>query len=244
MGEEEFIDAILGGCVIAGTVGMAADGIGDSLDVYETRLKAVAAHRGKAIAMIKPRTQEEILRRIRLAEASGALAIGIDIDSAGRAARAQPGQTVEPKTADQLRELTASTKLPFIVKGIMTPEDARTAMDAGAAAIVVSNHGGRVLDHTPGGADVLPEIADAVKGRALVFCDGGVRHGVDVLKLLALGADAVLVGRPLIRGAFGGGPEGVSLVLNKIKAELLEAMVMTGTESVKNVGRDILVQPA
>ncbi len=240
IGEDEFIDAIIGGCQKAGTIGMAADGIGDPLSVYETRLRAIAAQSGKGIAIIKPRTQEEIIKRIRLVEASGALAVGIDIDSAGKAARALPGQTVEPKTTAQLRELVRATRLPFIVKGIMTVDEAVMAKEAGASAIVVSNHGGRVLDHTPGAAEVLPAIAEKLKGKLVIFCDGGVRYGADALKYLALGADAVLVGRPVVRGAFGGGQDGVALVLKKMKNELVDAMVLTGTASVRKVQEKIL----
>lgn len=240
MGEDDYINAILGGCLAAGSLGMAADGIQDPLNVYEGRLKAVSAHKGKAIAIIKPRLQNEILDRIRLVEASGAVAVGVDIDSAGRAAMALPGQTVEPKTPGQLRELVRATKLPFIIKGIMTADEAEMAREVGAAAVVVSNHGGRVLDHTPGVAAVLPEVAKKVKGKMLVFADGGVRYGADVLKLLALGADAVLVGRPLIRGAFGGGKDGVALLLNKLKSELIVSMTLTGTASVQSVSPKIL----
>ncbi len=240
MTEDDFINAILGGCLAAGSLGMAADGIQDPLSVYETRLKAVSAHKGKAIAIIKPRLQSEILDRIKLVEASGALAVGMDIDSAGRASMALPGQTVEPKTPAQLRELVKATKLPFILKGIMTMDEAETALQAGAAAIVVSNHGGRVLDHTPGVAQVLPEIARKLKGKLLVFADGGVRYGADVLKLLALGADAVLVGRPLVRGAHGGGREGVALLLNRMASELTVSMTLTGTASVRGVSPKIL----
>ena len=105
---------------------------------------------------------------------------------------------------------------------------------------MVSNHGGRVLDHTPGTAEVLPGIAATVKGKTKVLVDGGVRTGADVLKMLALGADAVLIGRPLVTGAFGGGAEGVASILNKLKAELISAMLLTGTASVRNVSPDIL----
>jgi isopentenyl diphosphate isomerase/L-lactate dehydrogenase-like FMN-dependent dehydrogenase len=241
MTEDDYINAILGGCLSTGSLGMAADGIQDPLNVYEGRLKAVSAHQGKAIAIIKPRLQNEILDRIRLVEAAGALAVGVDIDSAGRAAMALPGQTVEPKTPAQLRELVQATKLPFILKGIMTPDEAEMALQSGAAAIVVSNHGGRVLDHTPGVAAVLPAVARKVKGKMVVFADGGIRYGADVLKLLALGADAVLLGRPLIRGAFGGGKDGVALLLNKMKNELIVSMTLTGTASVQNVSPRILV---
>jgi 4-hydroxymandelate oxidase len=240
MTDAEYIDAMLGGCRLAGTCGLAADGIGDPLDVFEIRLKAVSKYQGKAIVTIKPKTQEEIIKRIRLIEQVGAIAFAVDIDSAGRAARAVPGQTVEPKTVSQLRELARSTKLPFIVKGIMTVEEAEKALDAGAAGIVVSNHGGRVLDHTPGTADVLAKISARVKGKMVIFADGAVRYGTDVLKMLALGADVVLVGRPILRGAVGGGQAGVALMINKMKTELVDSMVLTGTADVKKVSRDII----
>jgi 4-hydroxymandelate oxidase len=239
--EEEYAEGIIGGCAQAGTLGFAADGIEDPLSVYETRLKIVGKYRGRAAAQIKPRTNEQIIERIRIIERAGAPFFAIDIDSAGRAARALPGQTVEPKTLKQLREIAKSTKLPFVIKGVMTPEEAQMALEIGAAGIVVSNHGGRVLDHTPGTAQILPAIAAKVKGKMVIFADGGVRYGADVLKMLALGADAVLVGRPLVRGSVGGGQEGVAMMLKKLNDELIVAMTLTGTADVKKVSRKILV---
>lgn len=241
MGEEEYINAILGGCRAAGTLGMAADGIGDPVDVFKRRMDVLkATYNGKGMVMIKPRIQEEIIKRVRLMEEAGAVAFGVDVDSAGRAARALPGQTVEPKTLAQLEELVKATRLPFIVKGVMTVEEAQRAVDAGAKGIVISNHGGRVLDYTPGVAEVLPAIADKLKGKVVIFVDGAVRRGADVLKLLALGADACLVGRPLIRGAHGGGQEGVALMLNAFKQQLTDGMVLTGTSSLRNVSSSII----
>ena len=224
-----------------GTIGWAADGIGDPLNVFEIRLKAVSKYKGKAIVTIKPKTQEEIIKRIRLIEQAGAVAFAIDIDSAGRAARAVPGQTVEPKSLKQLQEIVRSTKLPFIIKGVMTVDEAQKAVDVGAAGIVVSNHGGRVLDYTPGVADILPKIAAKVKGQTVILTDGCMKYGTDVLKMLAMGADAVLSGRHLLRGAVGGGREGVALMINKMKSELVDSMVLTGTASVRKVSKDILV---
>ena len=121
--------------------------------------------------------------------------------------------------------------LPVILKGVMTAGDAELAVEAGAAGIVVSNHGGRVLDHTPGTADVLPEIAAAVKGRIRILADGGIRGGADVLKMLALGAEAVLVGRPMAVAAVGGGREGVAFLLNRYGDELRTAMMYAGCGS-------------
>ena len=240
MSEEDFIEALFGGAAKLGTMSLVADGTEDPLETYQIRLKAITKY-GRGIGVIKPRDQAEIVRRIRLVEAAGATAVAVDVDSAGRAARAAKlGQIIEPKTAKHLRELVASTKLPFIVKGIMTPDEALIALDVGAKAIVVTNHGGRNLDHTPGTIEVLPAIAEKVKGRMTVLADGGIRHGADALKFLALGADAVLVGRPVVRGAHGGGAEGVQLILEKIRGELAEAMVMTGVASVRKVSRNVV----
>jgi len=242
MTEDAYAEAILAGCAKAGTLGAIADGIGDPVEVFEKRLLVLNRLNVKAIVGLKPRTQEEIIARIRKAEASGnVVAITIDVDSSGRAARALPGQTVEPKTVKQLQELVAATKIPILVKGVMTPEEALAIAKSGAAGIVVSNHGGRVLDHTPGTAEVLPAIAAKVKGRMLVLVDGTVRYGHDVLKYQALGADAVLVGRHLVRGAHGGGAEGVSLLLNTMRQELEAAMVLTGVGNAKAANRSILV---
>jgi hypothetical protein len=119
--------------------------------------------------------------------------------------------SVEPKTVAELKELVRAVRVPLVVKGIMTPDEALKAAEAGAAGIVVSNHGGRVLDHTPGTAGVLPAIADMVKGKMVIFVDGCVHHGNDVIKYMVVGADAVLVGRHRMRAAYGGGREGVAL---------------------------------
>jgi isopentenyl diphosphate isomerase/L-lactate dehydrogenase-like FMN-dependent dehydrogenase len=123
----------------------------------------------------------------------------------------------------------------------MTADEAMIALEAGAQAIVVSNHGGRVLDHTPGSAEVLPQIAKLVKGRLKIMVDGGVRSGVDVLKMLALGADAVMIGRPIAIAAVGGGADGVVKYLDKIRAELTSAMVMTGCATIGEVSSRVLV---
>jgi isopentenyl diphosphate isomerase/L-lactate dehydrogenase-like FMN-dependent dehydrogenase len=240
IGEEEFVEAIVGGCQQAGTIGWVADGIGDPTNVFERRMSVVKNYPGRVIVTIKPKSQEEIIKRIAMIEQAGGIAFGIDLDSAGRAARAVPGQIVEPKTRKQIEELVKSTRLPFIAKGIMTVEEAQIAVDAGARGIVVSNHGGRVLDHTPGVAEVLPEIAAKVKGKVLILADGSVRHGADVLKLLALGADATLCGRPLVRGAHGAGKDGVALMINAIKAEMTDSMVLTGVASARKVPHSIL----
>ena len=122
----------------------------------------------------------------------------------------------------------------------MTLDDAMRCMDAGVKGIVVSNHGGRRQDHTAGTAEVLPAIAAKLKGKIPILTDGCVATGTDVLKYLALGADVVMVGRHLLRAAFGGGPEGVALFMNKMKAEFASAMLLTGVPTVSKIDSSII----
>jgi isopentenyl diphosphate isomerase/L-lactate dehydrogenase-like FMN-dependent dehydrogenase len=130
------------------------------------------------------------------------------------------------------------TGLPLVVKGILTGEDARRAVDEGVDAIVVSNHGGRQLDHAPASLTVLPEVVGAVGGRVPVLADGGIRHGTDVFVCLALGASAVLVGRAAVWGLAAGGEDGVVEVLEILRGELDNAMALTGCNRVEEIARD------
>ncbi|KGG80341.1 (S)-2-hydroxy-acid oxidase [Caloranaerobacter azorensis H53214] len=237
--EEEYVNAVLKGSISAGTIGMTGDTA--DLSMYITGLEGIRNVNGKGIPIIKPRENEKIIENIRKAEEVKPLAVGVDIDGAGLITMALKGQPVGPKTKSELKELVESTNLPFILKGIMTPEEAEIAVQVGAKAIVVSNHGGRVLDHTPGVAKVLPEIVDAVKGKIIILADGGIRSGVDVFKMLALGADAVLLGRPIIIGAYGGYEKGVTAVLNKMKKELLQAMILTGCKDIESIDRTKII---
>ncbi len=127
-----------------------------------------------------------------------------------------------------LEELAAECSLPVLVKGVLTAEDATLAVEHGAAGVVVSNHGGRQLDCTLASADALPEVVDAVDGRASVLVDGGVRRGADVAIALALGADAVLVGRPALWGLAVGGEEGALRVLALLREELELTLALCG----------------
>jgi len=238
LSEREFIGMIISGSKAAGSLGFSGDGADPAM--YDSGVEAVAAEDGWGIPVIKPREQEEVIKRIRGAESAGAVAVGMDIDGAGLVTMALKGQPVGPKNRAELEEIISSTSLPFIVKGIMTADEAVMCAEAGVAAIVVSNHGGRILDYTPGVADVLPEIAAAVEGKVTILADGGVRTGVDVLKLLALGANAVLVGRPLVVGAFGGGTEGVRYIIEKMTAELSQAMILTGCASLDEINHRVI----
>lgn len=128
------------------------------------------------------------------------------------------------KSVAELREIAAYAGIPLILKGIMTVRGAEKALEAGAAGIVVSNHGGRVLDQVPATAEVLPAIANAVGNSMTVLIDGGIRNGLDILKALALGAKGVLIGRPFVTAVYGGGSEGVAVYIKKLASELCDAM--------------------
>ncbi|HWO47180.1 MAG TPA: alpha-hydroxy acid oxidase, partial [Solirubrobacterales bacterium] len=127
--------------------------------------------------------------------------------------------------------LASECSIPVFVKGLVTAEDADLALAHGAAGVVVSNHGGRQLDRSLATADALPEIADALAGRATLLVDGGIRRGIDVATALALGADAVLVGRPALWGLAAGGKEGVAAVLGMLREELELTLGLCGCTS-------------
>ena len=135
--------------------------------------------------------------------------------------------------------LRAQTRLPILVKGILTAEDANRAVSAGVAGVIVSNHGGRQLDGAPASVVALPEVVDAVAGRAEVLLDGGIRRGTDVLKALALGARAVCIGRPYLWALAASGEDGVRDVLRLLREELSLAMALSGRPSVSAVDRTL-----
>jgi len=127
-----------------------------------------------------------------------------------------------------------------VIKGILTSEDAKLAVEHGAAGIIVSNHGGRQLDSVPSGISALPEVVEAVDGKCEVLMDGGVRRGTDVLKALALGARAVLIGRPYVWGLAIGGEEGVTAVLETLRRELSNAMALSGRPTIESIDRTLV----
>ncbi len=236
--EEEYSCAVVNGCRRVGTIAMTGDG--SDPKEFHSGLKALKSVEGYGIPVIKPRKIESIIAMAKLAADAGAPAFGVDVDAAAFVGTTDSDYWLGPKTVAELRTVKQQTTIPFIVKGIMTPDEAEACCTAGVDAIVVSNHGGRVLDHLPGTAEVLPGIAAAVKGKITILVDGGIRHGVDVLKMLALGADAVLVGRSVAIGAVGGGSNGVEFVIHKLAGELRAAMVLTGTADVASVSRTII----
>ena len=238
MDERDYLSAMVAGGKEAGSITFTCDGPNPMF--FDLGIELLSKNQGWGVPTLKPRQEEAFLSLLRRAEDCGVVAVASDIDSAGIIHMKRAGQPVGPKPVEAWGKIISQTKLPIILKGIMTAEDAKKAAQAGAAGIVVSNHGGRVLDHTPGTAEVLPEIAAEVKGKIRIFVDGGVRSGTDVLKMLALGAEAVLVGRPMAVAAVGGGQEGVTFLLNQYADQLRTAMLYTGCGSLAEISPSIL----
>jgi len=228
--------ALIEGCESSGILGFTGDGADD--DVFAGTIDAIKKADGWGVPTIKPWEMSLIMKKIKMAEQSGAKALAMDIDAAGLAFLALQGKPVGPISLNMLKEITSATELPFIIKGVMTPEAAKLAVEGGASGIIVSNHGGRVLDHTPATAEVLEEITKVVDGKIKVFVDGGIRSGLDIFRALALGADGVLIARPFTIAVYGGGAEGVKAYVDQLKAELENVMLMTGARNLKEITRE------
>ncbi len=176
----------------------------------------------------------------------GVLAVNLD-GMAPAEIRSEPGRSAvflglmdaAPRW-DDIAWLKSQTTLPVILKGITSADDALRAVEIGADAVIVSNHGGRALDGLPATAEILPVIARAVAGRVPVLCDGGIRRGTDVLKALALGASAVLIGRPQIHALAVGGAQGVAHMLTILRAELEVAMALTGCRTLQDIDQGVI----
>ncbi len=240
--EREYINSVVEGCIENNIYPMVGDTAVDEFLIEN--LRVLKEHGGNGIVFIKPWENSDIKRKIKLAEQSGAFAVGVDIDACGLVTLSMHGKTVQPKTVEAIKDLKSSTNLPFILKGIMTKEDALMAVESGVDAIVVSNHGGRVLDHTPGVCDVLQDISESVKGKVIVLADGGVRTGVDVVKMLGLGADGVLIGRPFVTASFGGLTEGVDMYVKKVISEIESTMILTGCQNIEDIDSKVIFKKA
>lgn len=206
---------------------------------------------------------EVATRLVRRAEAAGyrAIVLTVDLPVMGNRERSKrhavpmpPPPLVEanfvdieqedlgqiPVTWETVDWLRSITELPVLLKGILTVEDALVALEHGVSGIIVSNHGGRQLDSAVTSIEALPEIVDAVTGRCEVYMDGGIRRGTDILKALALGARAVLVGRPVLWGLAADGAHGVQQVLEILRTELERAMKLAGCPTLATINRSLV----
>lgn len=231
-------EVLVSACAEAGIAAFTGDGTDPA--VVQAAAEAIKKAGGAGIPTIKPWSVEVVREKMRLVE--GAFAMAMDIDAAGLPFLKNMEPPAGSKTIEELRQIQKEAGVPFIVKGIMTVKGALKAKEAGAAGIIVSNHGGRVLDQCPATAEVLPDIVKAVGGELTILVDGGIRSGADILKALALGADGVVIARPFVTAVYGGGRDGVHTLVKKLAGELADAMAMCGVHSLSEITGDILWQ--
>lgn len=231
-----YTEELVKGCIDAGTIAFTGDGMYD--DMFKGPLEILRKQQGYGVPTIKPWAKEHMLWRMDLAAEVNALAIASDIDASGLTNLRKSVTPVGFKTVEDLKELKQMSHVPFILKGIMSVKGAMKALEAGVDGIIVSNHGGRVLDNCLSGIEVLQDIVKAVDGRMKVFVDGGIRSGNDVFKALALGADGVLIGRSISHAVIGDGAQGVKIYLDKIQLELKEAMAMAGCKRIEDINEE------
>lgn len=231
--DESYNDALVSGCASAGIAAFTGDGTNP--EVMRAATRAIAAAGGIGVPTVKPWNAALIAEKMELVKASGAFAVAMDVDAAGLPFLKNMTPPAGSKSVEELRAIIAAAQLPFIVKGVMTVRGALKAKEAGAAAILVSNHGGRVLDGCPATAEVLPEIAAAVGGSMTILVDGGLRSGNDIFKALALGANGVVIARPFVTAVYGGGADGAAAYAEKLGEELADTMTMCGAHSLAEI---------
>ena len=216
-----------------GIMGFTGDGVDPNVMINAVaKMEQIS---GIGCSTIKPWNKEAVMEKLDILNNKNIFCVAMDVDGAGLPFLKAMNPNAGSKTVDEMKELISYAKMPFIIKGIMTVAGAKKAVEAGASAIVVSNHGGRVQGACPSTCEVLPEIAAAVKGKTKIFVDGGIRSGVDVFRAIALGADAVLIGRPIINAIYGSAEEGLPVYMDKIVGELKSTMTMCGVGSLKDI---------
>lgn len=231
--------ALLKACAANGIAAFTGDGVNEKVMINATG--AIKEVGGLGVPTVKPWSKEVVADKMKLVKESGSFAVAMDIDAAGLPFLKNCEPPAGSKSVEELKEIIGEFTVPFIVKGVITVKGALKAKEAGAAAIIVSNHGGRVLDQCPATAEVLPEIVEALKGSGMtILVDGGIRTGVDVFKALAMGADGVLIARPFVTAVYGGGEDGVKIYIDKLAGELEDAMAMCGAHSISDITPDMV----
>ncbi len=234
--DPEYNTILIKACADYGLMALTGDGV-------DPKIMLAAADDmekigGVGCPVIKPWNKEAVFEKLDVLNAKDIFCVGMDIDGAGLPFLKAMNPNAGSKSVEEMREIISYAKMPFIIKGIMTARGAEKAVEAGAAAIVVSNHGGRVQGAVPSTAEVLPEIAAAVKGKTVILVDGGIRSGVDVFRAIALGAEGVLIGRPILPMIYAAGEEGFRVYMDKIIGELKSTMTMCGAASLADITRD------
>ncbi len=233
--DQEYNSILVKAAYEYGVLALTGDGVNP--EIMKSAVSDMKKYEGMGIPTIKPWNKEFVFEKLDILNESGIFAAAMDVDGAGLPFLKAMNPNAGSKSVDEMKEIISYAQMPFMIKGIMTVNGALKAVEAGAKAIVVSNHGGRVQGGVPSTAEVLPAIADAVKGKVKIFVDGGIRSGVDVFRALALGADAVLIGRPILNMIYGGGEEGFKVYMDKIVGELKSTMTMCGAASLKDIDK-------
>ena len=234
--DDSYNKVLIEGCAESGIIGFTGDGLNGDIMINAT--KNIKENNGLGVPTVKPWDKETCFKKLDMAKQSGALAIAMDIDAAGLPFLQNQIPPAGRKSVLELKEIIQYAEVPFIIKGVLSVNGSLKAVEAGAKAIVVSNHGGRVLDDCASTAAVLKNIAEAVKGKAMVLVDGGIRSGGEIFKALALGADAVLIARPYVNAIYGADREGVKILTETLGNELKDAMMMCGVSSLKDISID------
>jgi isopentenyl diphosphate isomerase/L-lactate dehydrogenase-like FMN-dependent dehydrogenase len=229
----EYNRAVINGCKDAGTLAFTFFDPND-----DKTLDEIINADCWGIPTVKPWPVEVMLRQFKEAEEKGLFAVCTDVDGAGLSLVQGMNNPVGPKSVKELTYLISNVKIPVLIKGIMTVAGAQKAVDAGAYGIVISTHGGRVQDQTPAPIEMLQDIANAVKGKIKIFIDGSIRSGIDVYKCIALGADAVLIGRPYVTTVYGADREGAEFYTKMLGTQLRETMMMTGAKNIGEITKD------
>jgi isopentenyl diphosphate isomerase/L-lactate dehydrogenase-like FMN-dependent dehydrogenase len=210
----------------------------------EKELRGMTETGAKVIKIIKPYADHGLIfEKLAQAEKYGVFAVGMDTDFVfgGKKKRGYAmDYPVAPKTSDDIRRFIGATKLPFVLKGILSEQDAQKALDAGASGIVVSHHGGSVLDYAIPPLMALPRISKLIGGKIPIFVDCSIGSGADAFKALALGANAVSVGRAVMAGLAAEGAEGVRKVIEGMNEDLRSFMSLTGSKDIKSVDPNVL----
>ena len=236
MADNDYIREMLLACKEVNNLFFQGDGINQSLLNNKPLDIAKELNIGPVLT-VKPWTKEGLDIRIDLFNKSNCFAMAMDIDGAGLGSFKNIENKVESKNVAALKDIKSRINKPFIVKGIITVDAALKAVEAGVDAIVVSNHGGRILCDAPSTIEVLKDIVDAVDKKCLVFIDGGFRTGADVFKALAIGADAILIGRPSTLSCIKGKKEGVINYYHKLQEELIDVMKFCGVDNISKITR-------
>ena len=237
--DAEYTRELINGAKQAGILPSTGDNA--NKQQFELGMQALRETGGMNIITLKPWADTgRLIDSAQKLEAEGAVAFACDIDAAGFANMGSAANLLAPKSVAELKKVTGAVKTPFILKGVMTAAGALKAVEAGCAGIIVSTHGGRVIESAPGTCEVLPEIRAAVGDSLKIIVDGGLRSGTDIFKALALGADAAMIGRPYVVAIHGGGAEGVVLYTEKLGAELRNVMLMTGAKSLADIRPDMV----